>query len=74
MKKTFALLLLGLSLFYLCPLLAQAQAGSEKRITISFHEAKLSSVLKQLDEAFGGIYKIMFVYDEVDSHKVTVTP
>ena len=72
MKKTFALLLLGLSLFYLCPLLAQAQAGSEKRITISFHEAKLSSALKQLDEAFGGIYKIMFVYDEVDSHKVTV--
>ena len=71
MKKTFTLLLLALLACWLVPLPAQAQADSGKRVTISFHEENLSTALKRLDEAFGGTYKILFVYDEVDSHKVT---
>ena len=71
MKKTFTLLLLALLACWLAPLPAQAQADSGKRVTISFHEENLSTALKRLDEAFGGTYKILFVYDEVDSHKVT---
>ena len=71
MKKTFTLLLLGLLAFWLCSLPTQAQAGSEKRVTLSFHEENLSSALKRLDEAFDGAYKILFVYDEVDTYKVT---
>lgn len=71
MKKTFTLLLLALLACWLAPLPALAQADSGKRVTISFHEENLSTALKRLDEAFGGTYKILFVYDEVDSHKVT---
>lgn len=55
------------------PLLAQVQVKSERKVTISFHDEKLSVALKQLEASFREDgYRILFVYDEVDSYKVTV--
>lgn len=48
---------------------AQTTATSRKPIKLSFHGENLPQALKSLEKASG--YKIIFIYDEMNSYKVT---
>lgn len=68
-RKTQKSVILILLLLFVCSLYVEAQTDRGKQITMEFKDETLPSIFKRLQKLSG--YKIIFIYDEINSYHST---